>query len=293
MNAATFDRKLVRAHRARAARDCTRADYLLQAAARDIGERLSAINRRFEICADIGCHHGLVAAALAASPGTGTIFSFDHCDALARLSRGPAAVADEEALPLKEGAFDLIVSAHVLHWVNDLPGALIQIRRCLKPDGLFLGLLMGGDTLRGLREVLIRAESEISGGAAPRVSPFADVRSLGTLLQRAGFALPVVDRETIAVRHDDLLAVMADLRAMGAANALVERSRRPLPLKVLERAAELYSAARGVGRGRVETVFEVICLTGWGPADSQPKALRPGSASHALADVLGGGRPEK
>ena len=195
-------------------------------------------------------------------------------------------VGDLERLPLAAGSADLVVSLLALHHVNDLPGAMIQIRRALRPDGLFVAALAGGDTLSELRQSLTVAESEISGGISPRVAPFADARALGGLLQRAGFALPVVDVDTLVVRYADILALMRDLRAFGAANALVERSRKPLRRAVLARAAAVYAERFADADGRLRATFETVWLTGWAPHESQPKPLQPGSATARLADAL-------
>ena len=200
--------------------------------------------------------------------------------------RLPAPPSTPERLPLATESADLVVSLLALHHVNDLPGAMIQIRRALRPDGLFVAALAGGDTLTELRQSLTIAESEITGGVSPRVAPFADARALGGLLQRAGFALPVVDVDTLIVRYGDLLALMRDLRAFGAANALVERSRKPLRRAVLARAAEIYAEHFADADGRLRATFETIWLTGWAPHESQPKPLRPGSATARLADAL-------
>jgi SAM-dependent methyltransferase len=195
-------------------------------------------------------------------------------------------VAEEELLPFKARSLDLVVSALALQCVNDLPGTLVQVERCLKPDGLFMSALLGGRTLEELRHALLVAEAEITGGAAPRVIPFADVRSLGGLLQRAGFALPVADVDVIEVGYDSPLALMADLRAMGAANMLAERSRSGLRRDVLRRMLEVYAERFSRADGRVRATFEVITLTGWSPHASQQQPLRPGSAKASLADAL-------
>jgi SAM-dependent methyltransferase len=195
-------------------------------------------------------------------------------------------VADEEALPFAGNSFDLIVSALSLQWANDLPGALVQIRRALKPDGLFLAALVGGQSLAELRTALTSAEAELTGGASPRVAPFADVRDLGRLLQRAGFALPVTDVEPITVRYASMFALMQDLRAMGATNALSERSRVPLRRAVVLRAAEIYAERFADPDGRVRATFDIVWLSGWAPHESQQKPLAPGSARMRLADAL-------
>ena len=196
-------------------------------------------------------------------------------------------VADEEALPFAAQRFDLVLSAMSLHWVNDLPGTLIQIARILKPDGLFLGAMLGGATLWQLRQALAAAESEIEGGLSPRVSPFADLRDAAGLLQRAGFALPVADGETIEVEYDNALDLMRELRAMGESNLVAERRRGLARRTTLLRAAEIYRERFAQPSGRIAASFEVLFLHGWAPHDSQPKPLRPGSARHRLAEALG------
>ena len=200
------------------------------------------------------------------------------------------AVADEEFLPFKPGSLDLVVSGLTLQLVNDLPGALIQIRRALKPDGLMIASLLGGLTLVELREAFVIAETELMGGASPRVAPFADVRDLGQLLQRAGFALPVSDSEVLEVGYASALELMRDLRQMGWANMLVERSRKPISRRLLQRVVEVYAERHGRPDGRVKATFEIVTLTGWAPDESQPKPLKPGSATARLADVLGEGK---
>ena len=195
--------------------------------------------------------------------------------------------ADEEALPFADGSLDLVVSALSLQFVNDLPGTLIQIRRALKPDGLLLAALIGGDSLSELREAFAAAESEIEGGVSPRVAPFADVRELGALLQRAGFALPVVDTDRLTVRYDSVFDLMRELRRMGATNILSERRRTPLKRATLERMADIYGERFTDPDGRLRATFEIVWLSGWAPHESQQQPLKPGSAAHRLADALG------
>ena len=196
-------------------------------------------------------------------------------------------VADEEALPFGDAVFDLVVSALALQFVNDLPGTLVQIRRALKPDGLFLAALIGGETLTELRQSFAAAESEVEAGVSPRVAPFADLRDLGALLQRAGFALPVTDVDRITVRYDTVFALMHDLRRMGATNALIDRRRVPLRRATLMRMAEIYGERFSDDDGRIRATFEIIWLSGWAPHPSQQQPLRPGSAKTRLADALG------
>jgi SAM-dependent methyltransferase len=205
---------------------------------------------------------------------------------VARAPTGTRLALDEEALPFSANQFDLVVSALSLHWVNDLPGALLQIQRTLRPDGLFLASLYGGDTLGDLRAALTDAELEISDGASPRVSPFVDVRDAGMLLQRAGFSLPVVDAETITVSYPDPLALLHDIRGMGEANALLTRHQRPLRRAVLQRLFEHYANRHASDVGRITASFQIVTLTGWKPHASQPKPLRRGSAAQRLAEAL-------
>ncbi len=232
---------------------------------------------------------------LAASGKVGTIVEVDALagrPGRASQSAGEGApslavAADEEALPFADGSLDLVVSALALQFVNDLPGTLIQVRRALKPDGLFLAALVGGDSLTELRQSFAAAEAEIEGGVSPRVAPFADVRELGALLQRAGFALPVTDVDRVTVRYASPLALMRDLRRMGATNALIERSRRPLRRATLRRLMEVYAERFADADGRVRATFEIVWLSGWAPHASQQQPLAPGSARTRLADALG------
>lgn len=282
-----FDRRAVRLHRNRAARDPASADFLLVEAAERLADRLQDIARRFPLALDLGCRDGVLARRLA---GRGGIETLIHADAAARFASqapSPALVAEAEALPFKPATFDLVLSSLDLHWTNDLPGALVQLRHALKPDGLLLASLFGGETLAELRRALMEAELAEEGGVSPRVSPFADVRDLGQLLQRAGFALPVVDSDTIDVTYADPLALMKDLRAMGETNAVAERRHGFSRRSTLARAAALYRQLFTRPDGRVTAHFEIVTLTGWAPHASQPLPLRPGSARARLADALG------
>lgn len=282
-----FDRALVRRRRDRAAAKLADHDFLYREVADRLADRLDDVNRRFPLALDLGCHGGTLAAALA---GRGGIETLVHCDLsprLASLAPPPGVAADEEALPFADGAFDLVLSSLSLHWVNDLPGALSQIRRALKPDGLFLAAMPGGQTLKELRQALAEAEIAEEGGLSPRISPFVDVRDAGNLLVRAGFALPVADLETITVSYPDPLALVRDLRGAGEANAVIERRRNPLRRTTLFAALSRYAELHGGAEGRVPATVQVIYLTAWAPDPSQPKALRPGSASTRLAEALG------
>ena len=286
MTMTVFDRATVRRHRARAAASLPRHDFLLREVGDRLIDRLNDVRRCFQVALDLGCHHGGLAPALA-SRGVGTVVHADVSPAMLGFAGGLKVAADEEALPFAEASFDLVVSSMSLHWVNDLPGTLLQIRRSLKPDGLLLAAMPGGETLCELRHALSEAEIELEGGLSPRVSPFADVRDLGNLLQRAGFALPIADVETITVSYADPLALLADLRGAGETNAVLARRRTPLRRATLFRALERYRALYGDNDGRLPATVQVIFFAGWAPDPSQPKALRPGSATTRLADALG------
>lgn len=279
-----FDRQAVRRHRDRAAASAHAVAPILHDIADRLLDRLDDTKHRFTHALDVG-GRGAVAPLLRARGMN--VVSTDLSPAMAARAGAPAVAADEEFLPFAPASFDLIVANLSLHWVNDLPGALIQIARILKPDGLFLGALLGGATLWQLRQALAAAESEIDGGLSPRVSPFADLRDAAGLLQRAGFALPVADSETIEVDYESALALMRDLRAMGESNLVVGRRRGMAGRAVLLRAAELYGERFARPGGRVTASFEVLFLHGWSPHASQPKALKPGSAAQRLADALG------
>ncbi|MCV9940553.1 methyltransferase domain-containing protein [Boseaceae bacterium BT-24-1] len=279
VSSVVFDRALYR-RRLTAALAAGYPDFLLARCVADLDERLSAVLRRFERGADLGTPLPLAGPALRARAGE-----------LLRIAEVPDAsaglVGDLEALPFTAESLDLIASLLSLHVVNDLPGTLVQIRRSLRPDGLFIACLLAGQSLTELRQSLLAAEVEMTGGASPRVAPFADLRDLGSLLQRAGFALPVIDSESVTVRYGDMFGLLRDLRAMGWANALTERSRKPLRRSVLLRAAELYAERFADPDGRLRATFEVVWLSGWAPHESQQKPLRPGSAKARLADALG------
>lgn len=281
-----FDRKLIRHRRRRAAASLPAHDFLLAHVAAELAERLQAVLHDFPLCLDLGAHLGQLGRRIAALPNIGSVFYGEMSEAMARSGPRPAVVCDEDYLPFADASLDLVVSSLSLHLVNDLPGSLIQIRRALKPDGLFLAALLGGQSLHELRESFILAEMETTGGASPRVAPFADIREAGALLQRAGFALPVADSETLTIGYGSLAGLMTELRAMGAANALTERSRTPLSRKTLERAEAIYQSRFGRPDGRINATVEILYLSGWAPAPSQQKPLKPGSAKTRLADAL-------
>jgi SAM-dependent methyltransferase len=283
-----FDRRKIEANKARASAQLAQHDFLHRYAADEIAARLKLVEREFRLIADIGAGHGVLTAAVRSAFPSARVVSVEPSAALLpHVSAGLRVQAREDALPLHEGAFDLIVSGFGLHLVNDLPGALVQMRRALKPDGLVMAALAGGDTLSELREALMLAEIDLSGGVSPRVFPTADVREMGGLLQRAGFALPVADAERLTVTYTDAIALMRDLRAMGAANALLSRSRRPMSRAMLAHTAALYAEKFPAPGGRVRATFEIVFLSGWSPHESQQKPLAPGSAKVRLADALG------
>jgi len=280
-----FDRKLLDLRRRRAARQAGThgaADFLLAHAAGDLDARLSVVTRRFERVVDLGTP-GDQARHVLASRGALTV----HAAHDVTHDGGLQVLADEEALPFADGSLDLVVSLLSLQFVNDLPGTLAQVRRALKPDGLFLAALIGGDTLTELREAFAEAESVVEGGVSPRVAPFVDVRSLGGLLQRAGFALPVVDSDRLTVRYDSAFDLMRDLRRMGATNILRERRRAPLRRETLAQVLQIYADNFSDADRRVHATFEIVWLSGWAPHASQQQPLKPGSATVRLADVLG------
>jgi SAM-dependent methyltransferase len=281
-----FDRALLRARRRRAAA-LGPAEFLLDRVAVDLVERLSAVARRFQVAADLGTPTNALRRALMHAGGVDEVIAVDALAGRLPAHAAPSVAADEEALPFRDGALDLVVSTLALQFVNDLPGTLAQIRRALRPDGLFLAALLGGETLTELRASFAAAEADLTNSASPRVAPFADVRALGLLLQRTGFALPVSDIDRITVRYASPFALMHDLRRMGATNSMIERSRTPLRRSVLMRMAETYAQRFGDPDGRVRATFEVVWLSGWAPHESQQRPLRPGSATQRLADALG------
>ncbi|WP_417462150.1 methyltransferase domain-containing protein [Kordiimonas sp.] len=264
-----FDMRAVERNMARGARMGSSFDFLRNEIADRMEDRLLDINRQFAEVLDIGGRFGL------------------------RPTQTTALPQDGDALDATPASFDLVISNLALHWVNDLPGLMVQCHHALKPDGLFMASLFGGDTLHELRHALIAAESEILGGANARVIPFADVRDLGSLLQRAGFALPVTDMDTITVTYEHPLKLMQELRGMGEANALVSRSRRFLRRDVLMRACEIYVEKYALEDGRIPATFQAMYMTGWHPHKSQQKPLKPGSGAVNLADALKAGKPPK
>lgn len=281
-----FDEQLVSARRRRAitAKD-SNAAFLLDIAGRELADRLSVVERKFETAVELHGGTGIAAREALATGKIGTLSRVETDAAFARPGDAFTA-APLEDVPLEPDSVNLVLSPLSLHLVNDMPGTLIRIRRALKPDGLFLAAIPGSGTLQEMRDVLLSAEAELTGGASPRVIPFADVRDVGALLQRAGFSLPVVDAETYTVRYDSLFPLMRDLRAMGMTNPLAGRSRVPVTRRFFVRAAELYAERYSDPDGRIRATFSIIYASGWAPHESQQKPLKPGSAKMRLADAL-------
>jgi SAM-dependent methyltransferase len=270
-----FDRALLRARQERARKE-GEVTFLLDRVAEDFGDRLQAVTRSFADVADVWSPRDVLRAPIA-----------DRFESIARVTLDP----DSETLPLAPESLDLAISALALHFVNDLPGVLSQIRRALRPDGLLLAAMLGGDTLSELRQAFAAAEAECEGGVSPRVAPFADLRDIGALLQRAGFALPVTDVDRVVVRYDSAFALMHDLRGMGATNILLDRRRTPTRRTTLLRMAEIYGERFADPDGRIRATFDIVWLSGWAPHESQPKPLRPGSAKASLEAAVKGKKP--
>jgi SAM-dependent methyltransferase len=283
---ALFDRGLL-AQRRRRACALGPATFLIDRVAEDMTERLAAVRRSFDVVVDLGTPTDAVRRAILAAGAVDRVIAAVPAAAARAGARTPLVVADEERLPFRDASLDLVVSGLALQFVNDLPGTLVQIRRALKPDGLFLAALIGGDTLTELRQAFAAAEAEVEGGVSPRVAPFVDVRTMGALLQRAGFALPVTDVDRVVVRYDSPLRLMHDLRRMGATNVLTERRRGGSRRQTLARLAEIYAERFADPDGRLRASFDIVWLSGWVPHESQQQPLRPGSARMRLADALG------
>jgi len=262
------------------------ADFLLDVAAEDLAMRLQTISRRFDRAVDLFGRSGKIATTLSLLPTIGNVVRLETEGFHTSATDAEICKSDPATLALEKASSDLIVSAFALHWSNDLPGSLIQINQALRPDGLFLGLLPGPDTLKELRHCLASAESELLGGISPRIDPFITVKTAGSLLQRTGFALPVVDTETITVRYDTATDLMHDLRAMAATNVLTMREKSRFSARLFKRVGEIYQQKFADTDGRIRASFEFISLSGWAPDESQPKPLKPGSAKTSLADVL-------
>ena len=270
-----FDRALLRARQDRARRG-EPATFLLDRVAEDMADRLHAVLREFADVADIWTPGEILRKPSRDRFKSVTPISLDE--------------AGQEVLRLAPELLDLAVSALAFQFVNDLPGVLSQIRRALRPDGLLLAAMLGGDTLTELRQSFAAAEAECEGGVSPRVAPFADLRDVGALLQRAGFALPVTDVDRVVVRYDSAFALMHDLQRMGATNILVERRRAPTRRATMLRMAQIYGERFADPDGRIRATFDVIWLSGWAPHPSQPKPLRPGSAKASLETAVRGGK---
>jgi SAM-dependent methyltransferase len=281
-----FDQPLIAARRRRALRrGDPNAAFLLDMAADELAERLSVIERQFEEAVEL---YGATGAVARKAMGTGKIGHMRRIEGESAFAEPGEMLIEAplEELPLQPESVNLVLAPLNLHLTNDTPGVFIQVRRALKPDGLFMAAIPGSGTLQELRDVLLSAEIELTGGASPRVAPFADVRDVGGLLQRAGFSLPVIDAETYTVRYDNLFGLMRDLRAMGMTNPLTDRSRKPLTRAFFLRAAELYAERYSDPDGRIRATFSIIYASGWTPHESQQKPLRPGSAKARLADAL-------
>jgi NADH dehydrogenase [ubiquinone] 1 alpha subcomplex assembly factor 5 len=286
-----FDRALLRRRRERIAQALDpKRDFLFAESGDRMLDRLDDVRRRFPLALDLGSRDGLLGRLLQGRGGVETLIKGDLALGLLRRAEGPVLQLDEEALPFAPESFDLVLANLSLHWTNDLPGTLAQVRHVLKPDGLFLGALFGAGTLGELRTVLMEAEIAETGGASARVSPFADLRDAAGLMQRAGFALPVADVETVTVTYDGMMPLLADLRAMGEANILDARLKRPTRRTVLARAAALYQEKYAMPDGRIPATFRLIFLTGWAPHESQQQPARRGSGKVNLGEVL---RPSK
>ena len=291
-----FDQQLIRQHRQRASRDYADFAFLKDAAAARLADRLELIRRDFDLCLDLGAHDGRLAQHFAQhfaqdSAGSVKIGHMIQADpavefALAAANYGSGIVHALDQLPYKAESFDAVFSCLSLHWVDDLPGLMMQARRLLKPDGLLLMSLLGGNSLIELRQVLAEAEQDITGGLSPRCAPMADIRDIGGLLGRAGLALPVADSDRLTVHYPHMFKLMADLRGMGEQNALLARLKTPTRRDVFYRAAEIYQQWFGQADGQIPASFEIVTVTGWAPHESQQKPLRPGSATQRLATVL-------
>ena len=294
-----FDRHLHRRNRERAALLYDEYAFLKERESSHLIERLEDVSRQFDRALDLGAHDGRLAAMLADHPQVGAVDAGEVSDAFRKSigAKGLTAMElDEEDIAVEPGRYDLVTSALSLHWVNDLPGTLIQIRQALKPDGLFLGCLFGAGTLAELRTSFLEAETELTGGAGARISPLPGLQDMAGLMQRAGFALPVVDLETVTVRYGDPFKLLNDIKGMGEQAAFAPNEklpRRPLSRRLLARMAEIYAERFADEDGRLRASFNVIWLSGWAPDKSQPKPLRPGSAKHSMADAVRKIRPEK
>ncbi len=289
-----FNRNTVRLHRERALSYPSDSDFLLREVANRLVDRLEDVTSHFETAVELGCRSGILGELLQNYSRVDSLFCCDYSSNITNAARSNPgcratafSVADEEALPFGDGKLDLVVSNLSLHWVNDLPGSFAQIKRALRPDGLFLATLFGGETLHELRSVLSDAEIAVEGGLSPRVSPFTDIRDAGGLLQRAGFALPVVDTETITVFYEEPFRLLRDLRGMGETNAVQERRKTFSRRETLMTALNLYRERFAGSDGRIPATFTILYLSGWAPAPGQQQPLKPGQGKVSLRDFLG------
>ena len=286
-----FDPDLVARQRDRAAEGFDSVDFLKSAVTDRIIDRIDMIRRDLPHVLEAGCHTGSLTSQLLAHPKISSVTAFDPSPHMAEITAKrcgiEVAVAPFERIPFEDQCFDAVISAFALHWSNDLPGTLIQLAGRLKSDGVLMVAMAGGETLLALRNCLASAESELTGGMAPRVSPMGDIRDMGALISRAGLTMPVADSDTLTVTYSNIFALMGELRAMGEGNAMTGRLRHPTSRQVFIRAATLYYEEYGDADGRLPVNFEIITLTGWSPDENQPKPLKPGSAEARLASALG------
>jgi NADH dehydrogenase [ubiquinone] 1 alpha subcomplex assembly factor 5 len=281
-----FDSLAQRRNRQRAATGYGAFGFLKDEAALRLADRIELMRRDFPLCLDLGAHDGRLMRHLRPLGKIGTMIEADPAAGFAAAA-GPRFVVHEMAdLPYRDASFDAVFSCLNLHWVDDLPGLMMQIRRLLKPDGLCLVNLLGGNSLYELRAALAAADHEITGGAYPRCAPMADIRDIGGLLGRAGLALPVADSDRLTVTYPNMFRLMADLRGMGEQNAMRGRPKHPTSRRLFLRAAEIYASRFGRADGSIPASFEIVTLTGWAPHESQQKPLKPGSAAHRLASAL-------
>ena len=290
MTKSIFDSDLRRQRLRRVANDYQTYRFLAERCAQDMGQRLTAINKSFPVIVNLTDQQGVMSHVIGPLPQSlsGGVTYIEASEIAEMQGRNGAVklIADEEIIPFSAGSVDLFLSILTFQHANDLPGVLIQLRRALRPDGLLLAALFGGETLKELRDALSQAEIDLLGGMSPRVFPFADVRDAGGLLQRAGFALPVVDSDVVTVTYGPLIDLLRDLRGMGQSNFLTDRAKKPLTRKFLEKAEAVYRDRHTNSDGKLMATFEILYLTGWAPHESQQQPLRPGTAKARLADAL-------
>ncbi|MCA8899177.1 MAG: methyltransferase domain-containing protein [Hyphomonas sp.] len=289
-----FDRARIARNRDRAAATYDDYAFLKDRVSSDLCERLLDTAHTFERGLDLGCHDGRLARSIAATGRAATMEATDLSSGMVAQAAAAglaARVLNEEAPDLPPAVYDLVVSALSLHWVNDLPGTLARLRAAMRPDGLFLAAMFGAGTLSELRSCLLEAETELTGGAAPRLSPLPGLRDMASLMQRAGFALPVADRDSVVVRYRDPERLLSDLKGMGERSAFMPGAIQPLSRRVLVHAMMLYRDRFADADGRVRATFEIVHVSGWAPAPGQPKPLKPGSAKVSLADTIGRPKP--